>query len=197
MSPLSPELQRPNSVTATTAGMEESSPAYATTYNRQRSQTFPHFQSEEAAHSRPSSSGRHTPLPVRSMTTSVAPQDLHVNPREMMKRSESVPNIRDASAIYMSSMKPPPLPKSERNSPVSPNAPTQEEARRALHTLQSFFQSQPSNMLDIDDWTSIGNMMRKLKLPRGGEDMPGGMVPLDILDDPRPMKKRTILGIST
>ena len=198
LSPLFQETQRPNGVAVTTAD-HENSPAYASAYSRQRSQTFPHFQSEETAGSRPSSAGRHTPLPVRSMTTSVAPQDLHVNPREMMKRSESVPNIRDASAIYMSSMRPPPLPKSERNSPVSPGSPTPDEARRALRTLQSFFQAQPPDMsLDMDDWTSIGNMMRKLRLPRNGdEDMPGGMVPLDILDDPRPMKKRTILGIST
>ena len=197
LSPVSPELQQPSSITVTTAGLAESSSAYSSAYNRQRSQTFPHFQSEEAAQSRPNSSGRHTPLPVRSMTTSVAPQDLHVNPREMMKRSESVPNIRDASAIYMSSMKPPPLPKSERSSPVSPGSPTHEEARRALLTLTSFFQAQPQDTLDMDDWTSIGNMTRKLKSQRGGEELPGGMVPLDILDDPRPMKKRTILGIST
>jgi hypothetical protein len=40
--------------------------------------------------------------------------------------------------------------------------------------------------------------MRKLRLPRSAdEDMAVGMVPLDILDDPRPLKKRTILGIST
>jgi Tc5 transposase DNA-binding domain len=197
LSPLSPDQQRPSSVSVTTATLEDSSPAYASAYSRQRSQTFAHFQSEESGNSRPNSSGRHTPLPVRSMTTSIAPQDLHVNPREMMKRSESVPNIRDASAIYMSSMKPPPLPKSERNSPISPGSPTPDEARRALQTLHSFFQSQPSDTLDMDDWTSIGNMMRKLKLPRPGDEMPAGMVPLDILDDPRPMKKRTILGIST
>lgn len=198
LSPLSPEIQRPSSVTVNTAILE-GLPAYASAYNRQRSQTFPHFHSEETSGSRPTSSGRHTPLPVRSVTTLVAPQDLHINPREMMKRSESVPNIRDASAIHMSSMRPPPLPKSERNSPVSPGSPTPEEARRALRTLQSFFQAQPPDMsLDMDDWTSIGNMMRKLRLPRSAdEDMPAGMVPLDILDDPRPMKKRTILGIST
>lgn len=198
LSPLSPETQRPGSVALTSPDPEENSSAYASAYSRQRSQTFAHFQSEEATASRPNSSGRHTPLPGRSMTTSVAPQDLHVNPREMMKRSESVPNIRDASAIYMSSMKPPPLPKSERNSPVSPGSPTPEEARRALHTLKSFFKAQPTDMLDMDDWTSIGNMTRKLRLSHNiDENMPGGMVPLDILDDPRPMKKRTILGIST
>jgi hypothetical protein len=198
LSPLSPGIQRPNGVTVNTVNLD-GSPAYASAYSRQRSQTFAHFHSEETPGSRPNSSGRHTPLPVRSVNTSVAPQDLHVNPREMMKRSESVPNIRDASAIYMSSMRPPPLPKSERNSPVSPGSPTPEEARRALRTLQSFFQAQPPDMsLDMDDWTSIGNMMRKLRLPRSADDeMPAGMVPNDILDDPRPMKKRTILGIST
>ncbi len=87
------------------------------------------------------SSGGYISLPVQSMTACVTPPDMQTNPHEMVRPSESVPNIRDTSAIYMSSMKPPPLSKMERNSPLSPGSPTQEEARRALHNLLSFLQS--------------------------------------------------------
>jgi hypothetical protein len=133
LSPLTSYQQRPSSVSVTTPGLEDNSPAYASAYSRQQSQAFP---------------GRRMPFPERPMTTSTPPQDLHVNPREVMKR--------------MPSMEPPPLPKSEPNFPVSSGLPTEEEARQALHTLKSFFQAQSSDTLGLDDCTSISRNLKRL-----------------------------------
>lgn len=193
MSPLSPAMLRNHGL----ADMSMEDETFNTTL-RQRSQTFPHV--SDFSNSRPPSSGNKTPgLPHRSMTSSLDHRPTSVDPRQMMKRHKSVPDIHDTEIVRYSSMHPPPLPRSADMSPVSnPSSPTEDENIKALHTIKKLLQQH--NAADSDDYVAIGKLMEKLKLlrsPSSTPQLPGGMHPVDVLDSPRISKKRTILGIST
>ncbi|KAJ4512486.1 hypothetical protein HRR83_007002 [Exophiala dermatitidis] len=167
--------------------------------NHQRRQTFSHTPTVGSG-SRPSSSSQMGPsLPVRSLTNStVESQQDAIDPRQMMKRHKSVPDIHYPGQVLSSSMQPPPLPRSADTSPVShPASPVDDENIRALHAIKTLLEQNP-NVAEPDDYLAIGKLMEKLKLlrPNGGS-LPGGMHPIDIMDSPRISKKRTILGIST
>ncbi len=172
--------------------------------SRQRSQTYSHASNPFIA-SRPSSSGhsRHA-LPVRSLTTTAAvvragePHPTAIDPRQMMKRHKSVPDIHYPEQVRFSSMKPPPLPRSADTSPVSvPASPAEDDNIRALHVIKSLLEQHPT-VAEPDDYLAIGKLMQKMKLLRPAVPaLPGGMHPMDIIDSPRISKKRTILGIST
>ena len=171
------------------------------TSSRHRSQTYSHA-STHATGSRPSSSGqsRHA-LPVRSLTTTAGagePRPTAIDPRQMMKRHKSVPDIHYPEQVHFSSMQPPPLPRSADTSPVSvPISLAEDENIRALHAIKILLEQNP-NVAEPDDYLAIGKLMQKLKLLRPAAPLlPGGMHPVDIMDSPRISKKRTILGIST
>ncbi|KAL8684569.1 MAG: hypothetical protein Q9224_006266 [Gallowayella concinna] len=70
-----------------------------------------------------------------------------------------------------SSMAPPPNPSSSVSPPNSP--PSQDEARRALEIVMTFFQSQPAAAVDPQDYITMGKLMEKLKLR--GEGLKGLM----------------------
>ena len=93
----------------------------------------------------------------------------------------------------------PPLPRSENTSPISSaDSPSQDDARRALNLVWNFFQAQQPNMLDPDEYATIGKLMAKLKLsqsPNGTPVLPGGLHSIDVTHSPRVNKKRTIDGI--
>jgi hypothetical protein len=108
--------------------------------------------------------------------------------RPLIKRNRSNPEIKTTS------MQPPPLPKSNTVSPVStPGSPTQDEARRALELVMSYFQSQPTG-LGPQEYISIGKLMEKLELAQNqASGLPGGLHRIDEhADSPRVSKKRSI-----
>lgn len=88
----------------------------------------------------------------------------------------NTPNVNNSPV----SMAPPPNPSvnaSPRSGPASglssPTAPpSQDEARRALEVLMTFFQHQPSGV-DPQEYITMGKLMEKLKLQ--GNNLPGGM----------------------
>ncbi|EXJ63749.1 hypothetical protein A1O7_00084 [Cladophialophora yegresii CBS 114405] len=181
-------------------GVEE---AFGAT-SRHRSQTFSHAPSHTTG-SRPSSPrNSRQALPVRSLTTTAAtagpeePRPTAIDPRQMMKRHKSVPDIHYPDQVRFSSMQPPPLPRSADASPVSvPASPAEDENIRALHAIKTLLEQNPT-VAEPDDYLAIGKLMQKMKLLRPAAPMlPGGMHPIDIMDSPRISKKRTILGIST
>jgi hypothetical protein len=178
-------------------GVEEA----AGSASRQRSQTYSHA-SSHASGSRPSSSGQgRQALPVRSLTSSSGAGDSRptaIDPRQMMKRHKSVPDIHYPDQVRFSSMQPPPLPRSADTSPISvPSSPAEDENIRALHAIKTLLEQNPT-VAEPDDYLAIGKLMQKLKLLRPSAPLlPGGMHPMDIMDSPRISKKRTILGIST
>jgi hypothetical protein len=85
----------------------------------------------------------------------------------------------------------PPLP--ENTSLVSSvGSPTQDDARKALDLVWSFFQNQPAGILKPDEYATIGKLMVKLKLyhgPGGTPALPGGVCPIDRPLSPRVSKK--------
>lgn len=199
-SPLSPRSSRVENEMSGLAS-EDMIEDLVETSNRQRSQTFSHI-SQAYSNSRPSSAGHRAPsLPVRSLTsTHTEPGPTGIDPRQMMKRHKSVPDIHYPEQPRISSMQPPPLPRSSADtSPVSlPASPVEDELIRALHEIKSVLEQNPS-VAEPDDYLLIGKLMQKLKLIRPANIplLPGGMHPIDVMDSPRISKKRTILGIST
>ena len=73
------------------------------------------------------------------------------------------------------------LPKTENTSPVSSvGSPTQDDARRALDLVWSFFQNQPAGILEPDEYATIGKLMVKLRVSHGPDKtpvLPGGIYP--------------------
>lgn len=179
--------------------MMEAKPDISRGSCRQRSQTFSHIPGI-GPDSRPSSSSSKAPsLPVRSLTSTTDGGISSVDPRQMMKRHKSVPDIHSPEQARFSPMPPPPLPKSADTSPVShPASPAEDDNIRALHAIKALLEQNP-NVAEPDDYLAIGKLMEKLKLLRSPANtlLPGGMHPIDIMDSPRISKKRTILGIST
>jgi hypothetical protein len=175
-------------------------PLLGSSFGRPRSQTFPNLLDEPG---KTGNSNQSTPkLPDKSV--SVIPEDaleespIAIDPRQTMKRIKSVDNIPSARASSMQPPPLPPIPRSENPSPISSNgSPTQDEARRALDLVWSFFQSQPAGILEPDEYATMGKLMVKLKLtqsPDGTPVLPGGMHPIDVSQSPRISKKRTFDG---
>ncbi|PYH95009.1 centromere binding protein B [Aspergillus ellipticus CBS 707.79] len=108
-----------------------------------------------------------------------------------IKRNRSDPDFK-ANSIY-----PPLFPKSNTVSPVSsPGSPTQDEARKALELVMSYFKQQPAG-LGADDYMTIGKLMERLELAKAQQTtLPGGLSRIDEHDDsPHLNKKRSIHGL--
>lgn len=200
LSPASPDLSRDegNSVAISDDGYVGDFDISA----RQRSQTFPHLP-EATALSTPPLAHRNAPTPVRSMTTSINTnlRETAIDPRQMMKRHKSVPDIHDTEMVRYSTMQPPPLPRSVDMSPISnPSSPASDDHIRALHMIKQLFEQRP-DVAEPDDYVMIGKLMEKLKILRNNQSsmtptLPAGMHAMDISESPRLSRKRTILGIS-
>lgn len=167
--------------------------------SRQRSMTLPHL----APASRPASSHiSMPPLPVRSLTSTHEPKSASIDPRQTMKRHKSVPDIHDTDSVRVTSMQPPPLPRSADISPISmPTSPVfQDDSYRALHNIKKLLEQRP-DVAEPDDYVMIGKLMEKLKLlrarsPTGTPILPGGMHRIEMTDSPRLSKKRTMIEMS-
>jgi hypothetical protein len=123
------------------------------------------------------------------------PNGIHVvdlSTTSMSNTANSRSPVLSDSGEMVSSLTPP-LPRSENTSPVSQvGSPTQEDARRALDLVWSFFQNQPAGILE---YAIIGKLMVKLKFSHGPDRtpvLPGGIYQVDGSLSPR---VRTIDGI--
>lgn len=206
MSPTSPTLHRTNRRSdSPVPALHPRLPSRGSNFSRPRSQTFPNFtvepgaliKSENQDETTPRNADRSAATPVSDSAIEESPTA--VDPRQMMKRNKSVPDIHSVRSTSMQPPPVPPLPRSENTSPVSSvGSPTQDDARRALDLVWSFFQNQPAGILEPDEYATIGKLMVKLKLshsPDGTPVLPGGMYPIDRSLSPRVSKKRTIDGI--
>lgn len=115
-----------------------------------------------------------------------------IDPTKMIKRNRSNPEIKT------NSMQPPPsVPKSSTVSPTSeasgPGSPTQDEARKALELVMTYFQQQPSG-LAAQEYITIGKLMERLELAKSHQSaLLGSLPPIVEHDDaPRVSKKRSI-----
>ena len=94
-----------------------------------------------------------------------------------LETSNSTPNQNNGPT----SMAPPPhpvnrssSPNSNISSPISPR-PSQDEARKALEIVMSFFRHQPSEMMHPQEYIIMGKLMEKLTVQGGLGELPGGM----------------------
>lgn len=198
ISPVSPDLSR-NDSSAIAMSDEE----HVGNFNisvRQRSQTFPHLP-DAILLSAPAALTQRAPVPVRSMTSTITTsfREASIDPRQMMKRHKSVPDIHDVEAVKFSTMQPPPIPRSADISPISnPSSPASDDHMNALYMIKKLLEQRP-DVAEPDDYVMIGKLMEKLKLlrsPTMTPILPAGMHAMDISESPRISKKRTILGIS-
>ena len=139
---------------------------------RPRRQTFPTISSAPSYITPPTSATAepvpHAQLFQQSMTTSTLSSPLE-ELEDPTLTIDSAMHQRNHCSISPSTMAPPPNPPSV-SPPNSP--PSQDEARRALQVVMTFFQSQ-SVSVDPQDYITMGKLMEKLKLRR--EDLPIGL----------------------
>lgn len=105
-----------------------------------------------------------------------------------IKRNRSNPEIK-TKTIY-----PPLFSKSTTVSPISsPGSPTQDEARKALELVMSYFEQQPTG-LGAQEYVTIGKLMERLELAKAQHiTLPGGLTRIDEHEDgPHLHKKRSI-----
>ncbi|PLN84410.1 hypothetical protein BDW42DRAFT_39635 [Aspergillus taichungensis] len=105
-----------------------------------------------------------------------------------IKRNRSNPEIK-TKTIY-----PPLFSKSTTVSPISsPGSPTQDEARKALELVMSYFEQQPTG-LGAQEYLTIGKLMERLELAKAQHiTLPGGLTRIDEHEDgPHLHKKRSI-----
>lgn len=77
--------------------------------------------------------------------------------------SSSTPNINNKLITSgTTSMPPPPTPTTLPQSP--PGSPSQDEARRAMEVVISFFKQQPSGLVDPQEYITMGKLMEKLTI---------------------------------
>jgi hypothetical protein len=116
-------------------------------------------------------SGLESPLeemeePLLDMDSGMLQQSRHAT-------NANSPNLSQAP---VSSMAPPPNPTPSASPQTGSRSPTgtpsQDEARRALEVLMTFFKHQPSGV-DPQEYITMGKLMEKLKLQNHG--LPGGM----------------------
>ncbi|KAL8726359.1 MAG: hypothetical protein Q9166_006766 [cf. Caloplaca sp. 2 TL-2023] len=166
-------------------------PKLAPADSRPRRQTFPTI-SSAPSYITPPTSATAEPVPTtqifqQSMVTST----LSSPPEEMEDPGLGIDttiynnnHYNDNNNIHPTSMAPPPStsPRNGTSTPIiSPNsAPSQDEARRALEIVMTFFQSQPLTAVDAQDYITMGKLMEKLKLR--GEELPGGSRGLGLID---------------
>ena len=178
-------------------------PPPAPTYSRQRSQTFPNLHTENGTSVKQEFSDQVLPhLPDRSLIGSIFESEFEegptaIDPWQTIKRNKSVSDIMNVNRS--TSMQPPPLPKSATASPdpAAPTSPSQDDAKRALDLVVSFFQQQAS--LDAEEWRTVGKLMEKVKIaassPNDTPSSSGGLYPVGSAASPSLSKKRPISGL--
>jgi hypothetical protein len=57
----------------------------------------------------------------------------------------------------------------------APSSPTQDDARRALDTLLTFFNQAPSGLVDRDEYMTVLKLTEKLRLQQNNGPLPGGL----------------------
>lgn len=174
---------------------------------RPRSQTFPMLGIEPAFGTPPGSADGLTPIhlqqimaapaletPLEELTDSplVGPS---LNQHPASQAGSNVPTPNHGRSPTLMAPPPPPLTSSSSpntsnlSSPVSP--PSQDEARRALELVMSFFSSQPTGAVGAMEYNTMIKLMEKLRLQNLGGELPGGMHAV-VVDDREPSRKRSI-----
>ena len=173
-------------------------PPLASAASRPRRQTFPAagagaFRTDAPVSEAPPTKYSHSSMaiptlesPLEEMEESPLGIDSTVN-HSTHQSQQTTPTLSPSP----SNMAPPPQPPPPSNGVSSPCPPSQDEARRAMETLMAFFENQPGNAVDPQEYILMGKLMEKLKLQGGS--LPGGMHSLERGDGTLPIgRKRSI-----
>lgn len=178
---------------------------------RPRSQTFPMLGIETSQGS-PPAPGEYTPKQLQEIMSAPALETPIDELSEPPLGDNQIPQHQQAhtggrgntpnQTISPTSMAPPPHPStssaspntsnSNMSSPISP--PSQDEARRALELVMSFFQNQPTGTVDSQEFITMGKLMEKLKVHGNMGELPGGMHSL-LAGEKEMSRKRSIRSL--
>jgi Tc5 transposase DNA-binding domain len=201
-SPKSPQLTDDGGISPFTPEGSTRLPPLGGNFSRPRSQTVPNLNLEPGAMAKDVSDEITPKISDPSAMTNMLESSSEekpdmAHPFDTMRRNNSFPGVqtnRDAS------MQPPLIPRSETGSPaISPVAsPTQQEAKRALELVMTFFQSQPAGVVEPSEYMTMGKLMQKLELGQGLDgtpSLPGGLHRIDEEEGLRVTKKRSIRSL--
>ncbi|RLL96635.1 hypothetical protein CFD26_104367 [Aspergillus turcosus] len=169
--------------------------------NRPRSQTVPTgtvdpslMSTEESSHQSLSKAALQQSLSIATLESPLEEEHTSKKGPSLDTSSNTIKRNRSNPEIKARSIYPPSFSKSTTVSPVStPGSPTQDEARRALELVVSYFEKQPTGLLP-QEFVTIGKLMERLELARVQHAaLPGGLARIDELEDvPQLIKKRSI-----
>ncbi|ESZ97599.1 hypothetical protein SBOR_2000 [Sclerotinia borealis F-4128] len=162
-------------------GMDSNTPA--SNFQRPRSQTFPTLAIDPSFIASQGTDPM-TPkynLPDTAPSSAVESPVHELGPPFGLDSAISPRSLHHSSSN--SSMAPPPAsltPISGLQSPPhlsTPNSPTQDDARRALDTLLSFFQQAPTGLVDQNEYLTVLKLTEKLRIQQQnpGPSLPGGL----------------------
>ncbi|KAH0541347.1 hypothetical protein FGG08_004185 [Glutinoglossum americanum] len=163
-------------------------PPLSSNFNRPRSQTFPLLGFDQSYASPPPSSESMTP---KFVNQAMAP------PPALPSPGSELPPLTMDETLALSHAESPSSIHAPSHSGISPSSgvvspgdsipsPTQEDARRALELVMTFFQQQPTGLVDPQEYMTIGNLMKKLKLQ--GQALPGGLHQIPEQESMAPLK---------
>jgi hypothetical protein len=138
-------------------------------FQRPRSQTFPITNADPGTYASPPSSEALTPKYVTS--TSLEASLISSGPADSVissitsSRMSPADERKQLNALGLSLPLTPP-----------PGSPSLEDTRRAMEVVMNFFQSQPTGLVEPQDFVVMGKLMEKLTVRRSHSgEMPGGM----------------------
>ncbi|KAI9770109.1 MAG: hypothetical protein M1840_003559 [Geoglossum simile] len=163
-------------------------PPLSSNFNRPRSQTFPLLGFDQSYASPPPTS---EPMTPKFVGQAMAPPPAPPSPGSELPPLASDETMVSSHAESPSSVHAPSHGGvSPTSGVVSPSggvsSPTQEDARRALEVVISFFSQQPSGFVDPQEYMTIGNLMKKLRLQ--GQALPGGLHQIPEQESLAPLK---------
>lgn len=162
-------------------------------FQRPRSQTFPMLGIDPSFVSQVSEplTPKYNNMPVTAPSSALDSPINEMPPPFGMDSAVSSPPLHRSSSN--GSMAPP-----QSSTPISglqsppgssvPSSPTQDDARRALDTLLSFFQQAPNGLVDQNEYLTVLKLTEKLRLQANGP-LPGGLHRIAEQDSEHPAPK--------
>ena len=151
-------------------------PPLSNNYSRPRSQTFPALGADPHYPASGVSSDNVTPKYMDQAIVTSPPLDAPASEIPPLPQREQIGGQahRDSATGSPSSMQPPPPHSTGGVMFTLPTVPpTQEDAKRALEVVMTFFRYQPSGLVDPHEYMTIGKLMEKLRCH--GQGLPGGL----------------------
>ena len=179
-SPTTPFTFSPDGTTGSWMPSQHSRlPLPGNNFQRPRSQTFPMLGIDPSFIStQPNEASTPKYLPITAPSSALDSPIHEMPPPFGMDSAIASPPLHHSSSN--GSMAPPSssTPITGLQSPPgssAPSSPTQDDARRALDTLLTFFQQAPNGLVDQNDYMTVLKLTEKLRLNNSNGPLPGGL----------------------